>query len=316
MAMKSISLLGSRDVIPMANALVAARLLQEAAVSSKRHERALRRMGRIAEHNFISQELPLERLAEIEKAYQGSAYWHGTGRYQRVGSSVTDTLQAIFAAGAIRPSLDRFDPRSGTRPVMSLSLATTRLYARCYADMHHENPGELNRFMDAQHAVAFFVMRPYMRHILLEARQHPSGLRAGYRDIQQESLVRQSQMPQVWTHKIGEHPVNPMFAFRSGSDIPGNYGVIFGIREGVTTLDVHPVFAESREVRSGQPISLDQVTHVEVPREHVLETEGVLSAHGSSLPVFATEDFEAYTSGLPIEQVFGLPTTNQRHVSV
>jgi hypothetical protein len=288
-----------QDVKPAMLALIAAGALQDR--EPKRRERwAMGRIGEMARRSFVAESISPERLDMARKLYHQTAYWHGTGRYQRHAGQEVDVLQTIIRDRAINPSLDPYEPKLGL--IKTVSLASLRLYARAYADMHSDQPNQLNRFIRAQDVANFYVVRTAARHAFREARSHPDGFRAGLRALRDAARERHSVMPQTWQAKVTGKQVNTMFAFTTGSDIPGNYPILFGIDDSISPIETHTGLRETREVRVGEPITLDRVTHVEVPRERVDEVAGLFSVHELEVPVFAIEDMEQYVARQPITE--------------
>ncbi len=294
------------DTRPIAAGFTAALALQEGKVLHGRQHRALQYIERAARKRFHAEHLGPAELEDIGLLYNQSAYWHGTGRYQWGGAKRHDALRAILGAGEIIPHLDKYDSQLGKQAVKTISLAKDRLYARCYADMHHQNPEQLNRYIDASQAIGYFVLRPYLRHRYQEAASHPKGILIGRREQHRADKARLQQVGRHWTEKIRQNQVNPMLAFRAGSDIEGNYGVLFGIKGSIRISSSHTAFTETREVRSDVPIALTDVTHIEVPEGKRQEVQELCHEYGLSIPVVAIEQAEVYMSQLPITQILGI----------
>lgn len=295
--------IGKKDVKPTALAIIASGALQER--SPKRHERwALAKLGRIARESFDYKPLHEAKLNEIQEAFDRTKYWHGTGRFQRHQGEKVDVLSSILKDRAIIPALDPFDASLGLTRTTSLSIP--RPYARAYADMHSDSPSDLDRFIPAQTAANFYVVRPAIRHIardLWQVRKHPEGFRAGVRSKLGTARERQNAMPQTWKAKTTSKPVNTMFAFSVGSDIDGNYPILFGIDGEIETVKTTSAIQETREVRVNKPVTLDHLTHIEVPAERAGEINELLSSHKLSLPVIPIEDVEQYVARQEIGHV-------------
>lgn len=276
-----------------ARAYVAAGLLQER--EPKRHElRAMQKIGEAAHRSFRLEEMKSIDLAYLGEMHKSTAYWHGTGRFQRHGGEQVDVLAAILKNKAINPSLDPFDPELGLARTTSLSVP--RLYARAYADMHSARVGQLNRFVSPQEVANFYIIRPTLRYMVSQGRAHPEGFTAGIRDLRATSHANQKGMPQSWKSKVTNQPVSTMKVFSAGSDIPGNYPILFGIDEGIKPIETSSAIRETREVRTSDPITLDRLTHVEVPREKVAEVFELFRSSEVQVPVLAIEDMEQYVA--------------------
>jgi hypothetical protein len=296
----------ARDLKPIVVGFLAARVLQDGVVPNWRDTRAVTSMEKLAKRQYVHANVTAVDLRRMAGLYKQTTYWHGTGRYQWGSDGRVDVLAAMLQQKAITPFPDKYDARLGTRPVVTASFATVRLYARCYADMHHQNPTALNRYIDASHAISFFIVRPYARYRYKQARSHPDGLWAGRAAQRKGDQVRLAQVGRHWTAKLRKEAVNPMLAFRAGSDIPGNYGVVFGLDAAVALDTSHDAFTETKEVRANTAVPLQHVTHIEVPSDNCEAVEKLVREHNLHIPVIATETMEAYVATLPITTVLGL----------
>lgn len=287
------------DIRPTALAIIAAGALQERA--PKRHERwAIRSLGEMASKSFVTEPIEAVDIELVGKLHRQATYWHGTGRYQRRRGEQVDVLRAIMRGGAINP----FDPKLGLTE--RISLTSQRLYARAYADMHSDRPEQLRRFVRAQDAANFYVVRPTIRHIIRTARErgHDEGFLGGLQPIREAVHKRRPKVPQPWRDKVTSRPVDTMFAFGAGSDIPGNYPALFGIDADINPIATSIAIRETREVQVADSITLGHVTHVEVPEDKIDEVSILLSENGWSTPVIAIEHMEQYVSGRPVEETF------------
>ena len=295
-----------RDIGPIISGFVAARALQDGKPLKAWNRYAFRSIERLATNRFTPEHLDPSVRKDLQQMYELTPYWHGTGRYQWEKGKLVDVLQTILAQGAITPHLDKYDPRLGNEAVKTISLAKCRLYARCYADIHHVSPDNLNRYIDAAHAASYFVVRSYLRHRYKQATSHPNGFWAGRRAQLEADQARFEHVGRRWSEKVRENPVNPMLTFRAGSDIPDNYGILFGIDSEVAISAAHTAFTETREVRSDNPISLAHITHVEVPANKQQEVQELLGNFALHVPVIAIEQMETYVSQLPIKEILGI----------
>jgi len=165
-----------KDVAPTALALVASGALQDR--EPKRHERwAINKIRKRAFEAFVEEPMDSTRLEELSELDHQTSYWHGTGRYQHQGGEDVDVLGAVLNNAALNPPVDPYTTESD--PSETVSLARTRLYARAYADIHSDHLEQLNRFIKAQDAANFYVVRPAMRHGFQKAKSHPDGFIAG-----------------------------------------------------------------------------------------------------------------------------------------
>ncbi|HTE22459.1 MAG TPA: hypothetical protein VK674_05470 [Candidatus Limnocylindria bacterium] len=296
--------LTKQDAKPAALALLAAGALQDR--EPKRYEKwAMRKLGEIARANFIPQTVDEAQYRELGELRGKTTFWHGTGRYQRHNGSKVDVLTAILEKGAVNPALDPFDPKLGLTE--TVSLARPRLYARAYADMHSDQADQLNRFVSTQDAANFYIVRPafrYMGQSLKGARKHPEGLRAGVQELRAAASERQDAMPQSWKEKTTSQHINTVMAFGAGSDISGNYPILFGIDDrDIAPIPITAALREAGEERVEQPIALEHITHVEVPHDKVDEVTHLFREHELETPIIAIEDMEQYYSQQAIGEV-------------
>lgn len=292
--------LGPSDIVPISIALTASGVLQERQ-STRIQEMAVRRLGKIAHKNFTEVPLDTEQATQLQDFHTATTYWHGSGRYQRHNQQEVDVLQSIMEQGAINPHLDPFDPDLGV--VTTTSLATVRLYARAYADMHTANPKNLNRLLDNQHAAIFYVVRSFGRAALRSFMNHPEGMRQALKESRADNQARLAATPQKWSEKITRTRVNPMLAYRQGSDIEGNYPILFGLNHDIQTLPISRILAETREARTKEPILVQSITHIEVPTEKIAETQDIVGQYGCTTPVVSIEAMEQHMAQKPFREV-------------
>lgn len=228
----------------------------------------------------------------IAKVMEQTTYWHGTGRYQYRVGKVVDVLDYIATHRELQPALDPFEV-SGQ--MQSISFARARIYARAYADIHRD-PGVLAE----RYGTSAFWSVVFLADYVLEAARDEGGLRRVIQRLQQNGKDE-------WHAKVNQQPLSVFSTFAAGSDIPGNYPILFGVHA-IAELPVSRAIA-IHEARSAEPTKLDsQVTYLEVPRAYIKETEEVLAKHAIDLRVYALEDFEHYAATLPASQLMGFPS--------
>jgi hypothetical protein len=221
----------------------------------------------------------LKSFGEASETVQAD-YWHGTGRYQYSNGEVVDVLKGIAEQGALLPNYDAFDLN---RPMTSVSLAKQRMYARAYADMHGQGSGETDR-----HGSSLFWASIYLGDIAVEAAREAEAWKPiGYKRMMDHLRTGSAA---EWYKKVTRTNTSVVDLYGSGSDIEGNYPMLFGIRTGIDLTDTSRAVG-LHEVRTESSIPLDLVTHVEVPRGRVEETRVIIG-----IPVIAIEDGEAYSS--------------------
>jgi DNA-binding XRE family transcriptional regulator len=251
----------------------------------------------------ISDLEPLEpaKYQEVGTLTQAANLWHGTGRYQyHPSGQIVDVLDNIARAGRIQTNYDRYDVETG--PMDSISLARARMYGRAYADMHNNNSeGE----RPERHGSAIFWASVFVGDWALAFAREQGGYRNA-RDRMKEAGSDH------WHAKINSRHLGIRADFVKGSDITGNYPILFGV-EGVVPAKTSGAFA-LHEVRTCQPIEITtQITHAEVPRAKVGETQDKFAEYGlSKTPIMAIEDGERYAasqnfSGL-LGRYFGVTT--------
>lgn len=249
---------------------------------------SIRMTDTIIRHTLPKPETNLtkEQFHFIDDLYQKAKLWHGTGRYQYKNSKPVDILRYIAAHGALHPQLDSWDFAG---PMTTISLAPSRVYARAYADMHGKGAAEPGRYGSSLFWAALFVGDMKFEGLIEGKAWTPKGLQATRKHIAKNS--------DIWYRKISSTKLSTMEAFYYGSDIPDNYPIIFGVKSDSIQQAPTTRTVAIHEVRSDHPLPLDkEVTHIEVPRERIRETETILTGAGHDMPVIAIEDVETYTS--------------------
>jgi hypothetical protein len=226
-------------------------------------------------------------LPKIQQLYGKAAYWHGTGRYQHTPTGPDkDILDGIATKGALSPQLDTFDFVSGD--AQSISLAPTRMYARDYARMF---------FPKGKDIPNLYGEGVWSRRMALAAGlallTHPSIILKMGRD--KKNITHNARN---WVARITrEHIPTKTILSKSLSartDIPNNYPLLFGIKDENLVFRKTDAKYLAYEKRVTQPITLQTMSHVEVPFEKVQETKQVLEEKGIILPVIPIEFGEQY----------------------
>jgi hypothetical protein len=235
---------------------------------------------------------------QYQHAAQDANLWHGTGRYQHGQNEDIDVLKNIITSGALRPVEDAYAIFSGGEIMQSISLTRLRVIARCYADMHGNGLGEQNRYGDALTWVSYYYGLFYARLYGL----HLPTLRRYYKTW--HSLTHDDNGHNTWGKKVNKDSQDVWDSFGLGSDIPGNYPIIFGLKDIKDTVQLSRVF-QDYEVRVRQTISLSNVTHIEVPQSKVKEVERLLTRHSCRIPVEPIELGEYIASQRPFSDLLG-----------
>lgn len=220
---------------------------------------------------------------DIKDLYKRTRYWHGTGRYKyaSAGGAILDVLEGIVREGGLILHEDEWDWKLGK--IKSISLAKSRMYAKLYALMYMFEGKRLSNeylpiwvwfhyFFGTARILAFFNISLWKL------------LQGDY-----------SQRRGVWASKVTQSDVKDLYSiFDRGSDIPKNYPILIGVKKGAITRLPGSTIFKLHEVRSSSSIKLDGITHIEVPRNHVEETETILKEASLAIPVIPIEDGEDY----------------------
>lgn len=246
--------------------------------------------------NHLSKPKRLDSITDekVKQVFGTTKYWHGTGRYQYKEGKRVDVLDFIVKHRALIPQYDGLDL---TGPMNSLSFAKSRMYARAYADMHGKGSREQNRYGSST-----FWAWTFAGDIYIELIKETKLWRRRNRQLSRKHFREGGAHD--WPSKVSTTNIPVPEIFNRGSDIEGNYPVLFGIRdkafEPVPTsraLAIH-------EMRSHLPLSLtEDVTHIEVPESAVAEVSSLFQQNGLSIPILAIEDCERYASELPFSKL-------------
>lgn len=235
-----------------------------------------------------------EERTKIKEVISPTKLWHGTGRYQYRDGKVTDVLDFIAKNGKLQPQFDDID---FTGPMESLSLAPSRMYSRAYADMHGKGAAEPER-----HGSSMFWAWTFLADIGIEAMKESKVWTKEGRTSSRSHFAQSGA--QDWYKKVRGTYSGTMALFRKGSDIEGNYPILFGIKDGMVEPAVTSKSIAIHEVRSQNSLSLEQaITHIEVPRHQVENTQHLLESYGQNVPVIAIEDAERYVADLPFTEL-------------
>jgi len=241
----------------------------------------------------VGREVAPDTMGKVEVASKQTEYWHGTGRYQYRDGKVVDVLRGMIEQDGLLPQRDDIDL---VGVMNSVSLARSRTYARAYADMHENGQkGERN-------GSALLWSAAFIGPLALKIAQEEKVWRPENRRRVREHFGASNSAQ--WYRKVRQEPTGTLGVFAYGSDIEGNYPMLFGIKDGVVTPTKTSGSVAVHEVRSTDPISFSDLSHIEVPEIRVAETQTMLAEAGYEVPVMAIEDFEAYSARRPFaEQV-------------
>lgn len=255
------------------------------------------------EHSDYAKYLP-----RIEACLLKATYWHGTGRYHYSyqgesryenvdAGELLDVLDSIIRHDGLLPHNDPWIDSGGK----TVSLGTVRMHSRLFARIHLYEHDTLLYELGSVPCWVHLYTRLLLLWLLTNlgsCMQFMKSLfrRSTYKDLQ--SWVGAIRRPQ-------NGKVISLSHFVSGkspdSDIRGNYPILFGISKGtLRVIDTVPL-THAVEVRSLQPVTLKDFTHMEVPLANVKETENFLGTNGISLPVLPLEYVDAFMSNIPLK---------------
>ncbi len=235
--------------------------------------------------------LPQPDHERIRGLYATAARWHGTGRLQTRNGTVVDILAEIAQSGGLLPHRDPIDLKTGDGDFISTSRA--RMYARPYADMHHDRQKALTYRYGTPSFWGKYFMGSVPYETLLEAKLWRRQNRDHYRQIALPAMIQ-------WRDKVNieSYRCDIYDALDRGSDIPGNYPILVGLSDTAFEEVAVSKAIGRHESRSRQLIPLIHVTHLEVPLEHIAETCRIFEDAETPVEVIPIEHGERYCSQL------------------
>lgn len=277
-------------------------------------------VGEAVNPNSLSIETPKEipealkneykdKKVEVEELYSKVRYWHGTGRKQYRDGQVADVLERMVKDGGLIPHRDPFDTRSGAGQTVSLS--NRRMYSGGYAKMHLVVGENLEyEYMSSEFWGIF------LENTIREAmgrNKWETALKAGkilWSHLKERKnpayLFNIAKSARRWASKVTKEPYSePMSkVFTVHSDIPGNYPILVGVKDGAFTPTQTAEFISLYETRSTTAIPFSGFTHIEVPQAHIQETQDYLNQRGiENLPIIAMELGEVHSSQFSPQQL-------------
>lgn len=248
----------------------------------------------------------LTEIPKIVELYKEDKLWHGTGRYKYSDTGeLVDVLAGIIEKGGLVPHKDGWDRKSGTLDITS--TAHSRMYARLYAAMYMPNGGRITNELGSRELWGYY----YLVKVGIAAiREYGISLRQLIRgDI--SAAVSDPDRARKWTSKISKEKRTVKEAFLKGTDIQENYPLLLGIKKDALKVAYASDTINLHETRTKDTISLNDVSHIEVPKENLAETVEMLRTAGYSLPVIPIEYGEEYcrkfslaslVSGRPLDE--------------
>ncbi len=259
-------------------------------------------LDRYAQKHFINpvslKGFSMDDLQEYSDVARAATLWHGTGRYQHSDGEIIDVLQEILRGKAIRPVEDAYAVFSGGKVMSSISLTPLRIIARNYADTHGRGYREKNRYGDALMWTSYFYGLFYARMYTRDYFKVRKYYKMWY------GLTHDNQGHNLWGKKSNRNARDVWDVFGLGSDIDGNYPVIFGIKKVEDTVRLSPTFADY-EVRTPSNVGLNYISHLEVPLKHVCDVKTILKKHLVLLPVLPLELGELQSSRMSFSELLG-----------
>jgi peptidyl-tRNA hydrolase len=223
-----------------------------------------------------------QEVTTYTKALQEAKLWHGTGRYQHNGSETQDVLSQIIISGGLKPVPDSYAVILGGRGMASISATRIRIVARCYADIHGKGELEANRYGSSLWWLSYYCV-PFFVQIFTK---NAINMARNYKKWHQATSNIHGE--RTWGKKVNKNAKRVWDVFGLGSDIPGNYPILVGIKGQVDTALLPDAIAKT-EVRFTHLVSMSDFTHLEVPEEKVSETEMILTQAKLPIPVFPIE---------------------------
>jgi len=251
-----------------------------------------------------------ELSPQIEDCYKNATHWHGTGRYHydTDGQSkydvvntdeLIDVFERILTENGLKVHDDPWVKVNG-RYASSISTTEWRMYARIYAELHEAN-GE---HIEITYAKRKQIINYFFYYTLLS-----TPLFALYKGVVAAfDKTRYATKGQDWVKTINNTVRSKGNAFTDllkimgecESTIDNNYGILVGIDgTDIGQAKINPIIGMF-ETRFTGNITLERITHFEVPLANISTIKDLLKKHKVSKPVFPIELCEIFCSTQPI----------------
>ena len=228
--------------------------------------------------------------------------WHGSGRLQHEKSHIKDVFTSILKTGSLNPLRDDYALLLGGSSMHTISTTPLRLIGRSYADIHGRGKFEPNRYGSSLLWISYFYGRFFAetvtRHGITMARNRSRFFTA----------IKDNSGTTPWGKKVHTQAEYVWDVFSSGSDIPNNYPILFGIARYGATAQLPGVFGR-KELRLTEAIKISDLSHIEVPEAKIEEIQLLLSEHGYSVPVYPIELGELISSRETFSVLVGIATS-------
>lgn len=233
-----------------------------------------------------------ERIINL---YSQPLYWHGTGRYHHGKSEgkVIDVLDEIIKNHGLKPLVK--DPwlKAGNDYRYTISLANIRMYASVYALIHQDQSYKLPYIYGSRFFWSFmtglnnFIKAPLdiIYHALLFTFKKKRKQIAGF-----QSKVRKGKK----LKNLKTFVLQLMYMPFIRSDIKGNYPIIFAVkRKNLRFINLDSGFSYY-EARTENPVTFEDVSHIEVPYSKIGETEALLKKKAIDISIISIESAEIF----------------------
>ncbi|QCT42393.1 hypothetical protein [Candidatus Nanosynbacter featherlites] len=239
-------------------------------------------------------------IAEYQKLTQDTQFWHGTGRWQHGERGTINVLKSFCDTGGLKPARDVYAVFGGSDQhiIHSISLCRSRMVARSYADMHGLGWKEKNRYGDALTWTSYYYSLFYARLFTV------SGITMLRRWKTWRSLSHDEHGDNTWGKKVNRQARDVWDIFCLGSDIPGNYPILIGVKELASQVELEKPM-RYYEVRADRLIAITNISHIEVPYDKQEEVHAVLLAHNIALPVTSIELGECVSAKKSFTELLG-----------
>jgi len=220
-------------------------------------------------------------LAYTQAAKQ-ALLWHGTGRFQYSNGTIVDTFESILKSGSLNPTHDVYSMVITGKPMNSISAIHSRIIARSYADTHGKGLHESDRYGSSLWWAAYYYSLFYAEMTL----RHGLTLAKNWKAFSAASMDHNGE--RTWGKKTNTRAKDVWDVFGLGSDIEGNYPIIFGIKKCFEATEI-PKSMQKWEARTTSSIKISDLSHIEVPEKDVAEVSALLANYGFETPVFPIE---------------------------
>lgn len=232
--------------------------------------------GFLNRNNKIPQDLwdrYKQKRSDITQLYRNVFDWHGTGRFKidTKTREVVDILEGIVKERGLKPQLDEWNYKAGSGH--TVSTTQFRPYATFYSDMFMQKHDPLVFSYGTAHDWGRYIGD---KIILGSGGTFVDLLRAGGFRKKFNEWTERRVGEETSFFKLSYKLIRPGGAITS--KILGNYPILIGIKnlDHISSENLAPVYANS-ERRTGKLISLQDITHIEVPDKYVAKTQQTLT---------------------------------------